>query len=119
MSERRDYYDDMGNHIGYSQPSCGGGGDFDLWMSLIILGIIAIVIGVIFGVGSMLGFVFWIALISGVGGLIIFLVAMGITKLNSFLDDKTDGHASVVWVVISIILVIMGVSACHSWLFGG
>ena len=118
MSERRDYYDENGRHIGYSYPnSRTHDSSFTLGFILIGMGLIAAIIGIIFGIGPMMGYIVFCLVCCGIGVLLGFL-CIGITKLNDLLDDWTNGHASLIWISLMVFLLILSVSACHNWLMG-
>lgn len=114
MSDYYTHYDNEGRTTGYSRADEGSDTDGFIWLIWIAHGIMAAIIGVLFGVGTMLKVVFWYTLI--VGGItgVICLFVMGISKLNEILEIWTNGHAKVVWTVLGIVFFISAVSACHN-----
>ena len=104
MSDNYTNYDNEERTFGFFES------DSPMWCTVIIMGIVTTIVGVLFGVGAMIKCAFACALI--IGGLC--LLAMGIYKLNEIISIWTKGHSKIVWTVLGIIFVIIAVSACHN-----
>ena len=121
MSERRNYYDDEGNYVGYSDTESRGSiFDIPFWVLLLPGAVISVLVGIFGGVGAMLK----VALVYGIimGAFYLLGVLLGgvmvlIAKLHDHLNEKTNGHANVIWIILFIGLIVGGVSACHNLLF--